>query len=377
MLRRKYVQTLVALILMCGGAFHAAADSITGKISDGSGASISNAEIIAREVQSSNSVSVLSATDGSYQLDSLPAGTYTIHVRKPGFAELVREGVATAGNGPDVRLNLQLRSAAEQSNSQTAEELNPNVFVVKLDTNGLTRELEKRGPEVAYIREFRVDDNYFGAEYSSPLRSVRPVRPSTVVSGFHASIYEFHQNNHFNARPFFAVGSLQPARFNQFGAAATLPVIHDKLSVDAAWSSTRDSGMVNGNVQVPLASERTPRSTNPAVNAVIGRLLQAFPTALPNQPSVAARQLNTNAFRDVSSTALSTRVDYRLNDANRIAVEQRFLDSTEKPFEMVVGQNPQTLLRPQSVHVTEQHTFSPSTVGAWPSTSIGCSFRST
>ena len=95
---------------------------------------------------------------------------------------------------------------------------------------------------------------------------------------------------------------------------------------------------------------------------MIARLLDAYPKELPNLPHVTPRQLNTNGLRDVSSTAFSTRLDYRPGPADQFVLEQRFLDSTEDPFELVAGQNPVTLQRPQSVHLTQVHTFSPSAV---------------
>ena len=100
---------------------------------------------------------------------------------------------------------------------------------------------------------------------------------------------------------------------------------------------------------------------------MIAALLGGYPAEEPNlcpdiSSSRACRDLNTNAIRDVRSSAFSNRMDYRPRENHQIVFEQRFLDYTQKPFEMVAGQNPVTFLRPQSFHLTHLHTFSPRTV---------------
>jgi len=60
-------------------------------------------------------------------------------------------------------------------------------------------------------------------------------------------------------------------------------------------SQQKIRGSVNGNVLVPMPSERTPTATNPAVVALIDRWLAAYPTELPNRTDVYPRALNTNS----------------------------------------------------------------------------------
>ncbi|MCH8267329.1 MAG: TonB-dependent receptor [Acidobacteria bacterium] len=363
MKRKKYLLSFalfVAALLVPN--FPVVAATLSGTISDTEGATVAGAQIIVRQPGTDFSEMVLTEEDGSYFLESLPPGVYTVTVRKPGYADLVQERVAAGNPGETVRLDLQLRPSQEQTTVRATEELNPNIFIVKLDTNEINRNLDKRGANIQFLREFRSQENNYGAMYGQPLRRTPLLRPHSPLRNFHGSLYNSHQNSALNARSFFTVGSLRPSRRNQYGGTVGGPISEDKLSFDFAWSQTRDSGFVNGNVQAPLENERTPRSSDPQVNAVIARLLEGFPEELPNLPNISARQLNTNALRDIRRTAVSTRLDYRLGESDQIALEQRFLDATEVPFEIVAGQNPDTFLRPQSFHLTNTHTFSPNTL---------------
>jgi len=338
------------------------AANIAGKVSSLEGAAVSGAEITAQQQSSAFSTTTTTAQDGSYALPSLPAGVYTIVIKKQGFTDLTQENVALASGNQTVEMEFRLRPAEQQTVVRGVEELNPNLFYVKLDTNEILRDLTRRGADPQFLREFRSQENYFGAQYGQPLRDLEFAAPRPFLRGLHGSLYEQHQNSALNARSFFTVGKLLPWRRNEYGGAVGGPLVSDRLVFDLAASQTRDSGYINGNVQVPLANERTPLASDPTTRALIARLLDGFPDELPNLPYVSLRQLNTNAVRDIRSSAFSTYLGYRPNATDQIVFEQRFLDSTEEPFEFVAGENPVTFLRPQSVHLTYTRAVSPQTL---------------
>ncbi len=363
MKRRQY---LLRTLLVVGAVFVSVLTvrgaSITGRITDTEGAPVPGAQINVREDQSDFSRAAVTQEDGSYFFDSLPPGVYAVTVRKSGFNPLVQKKVTVGDGDGAVQLNLRVGSNRRQTGMSGAEELNPNVFVVKLDANAIVRQLYNRGANPQFPREFRSQENSYGALYGYPLRKVELVRPRTLLPAFHGSLYGFHQNSALNARSFFTVGKLRPARRNEYGGTIGGPLSRDKASIYFAGSQVRDSGYVNGNVQVPLLEERAPRSPDPRVNALIARMLEGYPKELPNLPHLSPRHLNTNAVRDIRSTAFSTRLDYRPRAMDQLAFEQRFFDSTEQPFELVAGQNPVTFLRPQSYHLTYIYTHSPQTL---------------
>jgi hypothetical protein len=96
------------------------AASISGVVSDAEGAALAGAQITARQAETAVALSSISREDGSYLLDPVPAGVYTITIQRAGFAELTQENVRAGENGDVVRLNFQLRPAHQRSNPRTA-----------------------------------------------------------------------------------------------------------------------------------------------------------------------------------------------------------------------------------------------------------------
>ncbi len=355
-------RTTMFLMLMLLSATESSAVNITGKVSNLDGTGVSGAAVTVRQQNSGFETTIVTDDDGGYALPSLSPGLYTILIRKVGFADLTQENIALADGDETVPMDFSLQPAEQQTIVRGVEELNPNLFYVKLDTNEILRNLRRRGVDAQFLREFRSQENYFGAQYGHALRELEFATPRPFLQGFHGTVYNQHQNSALNARSFFTVGELLPWRRNDYGGAVGGPLISERLVFDFAASQTRDSGLINGNVQVPLADERTPLASDPATRELIARLLTGFPEEFPNLPHVSLRQLNTNAVRDIRSSAFSTHLRYRANATSQLVFEQRFLDSTEKPFEFVAGQNPVTFLRPQSVHLTYVHAVSPQTL---------------
>ena len=159
--RRQY---FLRTLLVVGAAFvsvlSAHGASITGRITDTEGTPVPGAQINVREDHSDFSKAAVTQEDGSYFFDSLPPGVYAVTVRKSGFNPLVQENLTVGDGDGAVQLNLRLRSNRRQTVMSGAEELNPNVFVVKLDANAIVRQLYNRGSNPQLPREFRSQDNY-------------------------------------------------------------------------------------------------------------------------------------------------------------------------------------------------------------------------
>src|SRR5205809_5952829 len=67
--------------------------TLTGTVSDPSGAVIPGASIEARNVQTGAVYQAGSSETGNYTLAQLPAGTYEVSVNLPGFRKFVRAGI--------------------------------------------------------------------------------------------------------------------------------------------------------------------------------------------------------------------------------------------------------------------------------------------
>jgi len=96
----------------CLFTFQSASASVTGSISgivtDESGAVIAQAEITARGLETGIERSVHTDEKGFYSFLALPVGTYTVSVRKTGFKEFHQTGIAISANSA-VRVDARLQ----------------------------------------------------------------------------------------------------------------------------------------------------------------------------------------------------------------------------------------------------------------------------
>jgi len=147
--------------------------------------------------------------------------------------------------------------------------------------------------------------------------------PSEQLLRFHGSLFATHSNSVFNARSFFTVGGLPPARENSYGFAFGRRVWKGAaITVDG--SQNRIRGNVNGNILAPLPSERTPTATDPAVRSFIQRVLDAYPNAAPNRPDINGRMLNTNAPQRINDDAFSVRLDQSASARDTVTMRHAF-----------------------------------------------------
>lgn len=137
-------------VLMCfvalAGAVMAMAQenraTISGIISDPSGAAIVGATVTARNTNTNLVLTATAGADGIYTLPTLPAGPYELVVEAQGFRKLTRGGV-TVASGDKAQLDLQLEvGALTESVTVTAEltgiESNQTVTGQLIDTKKVT-----------------------------------------------------------------------------------------------------------------------------------------------------------------------------------------------------------------------------------------------
>ena len=218
-------------------------------------------------------------------------------------------------------------------------ERNENVPVTPVDFN-LQKDRDTRIGPTATINQFQPDIGYFASEYGFP-PSIGVHVPAREWRGVHGRLYESHSNSVFGARAFFQVGGLMPAHDNRYGFAAEAPLWRGSdFSLETNQQKTR--GMVNGNVLVPLPSERTPLATDPALRDYVARLLASYPDQIPNRTDIDPRMLNTNSPQRVDGLAWTTRFDQRIGDRDRLTFHYRYIGQQVTAFQLVAGQNPDT-----------------------------------
>jgi hypothetical protein len=98
---------LIAYAQVVGG-------TISGTITDSTGAAIANAQVRVHNDETGNERRLLSGADGRYAAPSVPVGTYTVTVKFDGFSDQTRTGIGlSVGQSQNVNLSLLLSGVAE------------------------------------------------------------------------------------------------------------------------------------------------------------------------------------------------------------------------------------------------------------------------
>lgn len=269
------------------------AGSISGVITDQKQGVIPKATVTARNVETNVSRTVQTDSQGRYGFESLPVGPYELTVEGSGFQKYVQSGIMLALNQRavvdvtmtpgSVQATVNVVENASLLNTTSAEvgvrfdskrlsELplgtTRDVFSVALSAPGISqlgsgqagfaagvnfssnggrvrsnnfmidgqdsndpsvtgRQQPLNNPDL--IQEVRLITNQFAPEYGRAAGSVVNVVTKSGTNTFHGSLFEFHNDNHLNARSNLdkAAGRIQaPFRLeNQFGGTVGGPVI--------------------------------------------------------------------------------------------------------------------------------------------------------
>lgn len=294
------------------------------------------------------------------QVPAPPSGPAQDHTARqeqaPPDSKTTDTAPATESQTKRIELNLLGKTNAAAGESRRNENIHFNL----VDNNAL-KELNVRLGTTATILEFHPERGYFGAEYGNAPSAVLHVAPlKAALGGWHGSAYELLQNSIFSARSFFQVGGVKPAHDNDFGFSLG-GALWRGAHLTLLGSQQKSRGSVNGNVLVPLASERTPLATDPAVRAVLVRWLAAYPAELPNRTDIDPRALNTNSEQRIDSNNATLRLDQSVGAKDRFAATYSFTSQFVRAFELVAGQNPNTDTRSHIARITWEREFNPTT----------------
>jgi hypothetical protein len=133
--------SIAALLLSCLCVPFSAAQvsaSLSGLITDPSGAAVSGASITAKNLDTGTSRTVPTNQSGRYRFFALPVGPYEVRVTKQGFAEGIRSGIRlVVGQDATVDLGLHVGQVSEQV--KVTEDV-PVVNLTTQDISGLVGE---------------------------------------------------------------------------------------------------------------------------------------------------------------------------------------------------------------------------------------------
>jgi hypothetical protein len=258
------------------------------------------------------------------------------------------------------RTQLNLLGQTDTSSGESRR--NENIQFNLIDNNAL-KELNTRLGVTATFVVFEPNRNYFGAEYGTPPSTPHPLI-AALRDAWHGQVNYTHQNSILTARAFFQVGAVQPARENDYGFSVGGPIApRTSLAIEGNQKKLR--GQVNGNVLVPLASERTPLATDPAIHAYVQQILNLYPAIEPNRTDIDPRMLNTNSPQNINNDSLNGRLDHQLSKKDTLTARHAFLTQNVKAFQLVRGQNPDTTTLSNTSNLTWNRAWSATTVSSF------------
>jgi hypothetical protein len=303
----------LALLLLCLEIFphvlHAQGSqgTITGRVTDPSGAPVRGATVSATDMATAQEKHVLSNEDGYYSFQALKPSTYTVKVTMSGFKVMVTSGLAlevnqtltddlslvigsvdtsvevqatapliqreTSSTGQVINsqqivemplngrnflnLSLLVPGASENPGSQSIFSINGargNETSILLD--GIDARLFQNGrpaitPSVDAVQEFKIQQNANSAAYGDGLAIIN----AAIRSGsnqFHGDVWEFIRNNVLDAKPYFS-STVPILRRNQFGFAIGGPIWrnHTFFFANYEGSRVRTSGTLFALIPTP------------------------------------------------------------------------------------------------------------------------------
>ena len=131
-------------------------------------------------------------------------------------------------------------------------------------------------PSIETVREFKVDNSTFSAEYGQNSGGIVNIATRSGQNEFHGAIFEYFRNDALDARNYFNLTSAKPPPFkrNQFGGHAGGPIIKDKAFFVFSYEGLRQRQKLDLNSLV-LSDAQRAAATDP----VIVKLIQLIPRA--------------------------------------------------------------------------------------------------
>ena len=263
------LQFFLILSLALTAVAQTASGGLQGKVTDPSGAVVQGATVIAT-APGGKKTTALSNAQGHYELKNLAPGNYTVTVTAKGFTLDTEPSVAVAGGAAqdfDIALRIEVEKEQVQVESggntvDTSAESNASALIIKGkdlealsdDPDELQSELEALAgpsagpnggqiyidgftggqlPPKASIREIRVNQNPFSAEYDKLGYGRVEIFTKPGLDQYHGQIFAMGNDNAFNATNPFATrngATIPPYHSEQFSGNISGPIISKKAS---------------------------------------------------------------------------------------------------------------------------------------------------
>ena len=364
---------VLAITSLCVNAQNSNSGEIKGLVTDTTGAVISGATVVLQNVDTGNTSTTQSNGAGIYDVPSLSTGRYRITFSKAGFRDEVRQGVTLQVATIAVNATLQVGQAVQQvvvtadapllQTEDSAQHLDFDAKAVQdapivggVWYNELTNELPGvnggggqnasgqgigvngtegysgtfliEGAIAQEPRDANASDNYpppdaisevnvqtsnFGAQYGNGVAAFN-VLVKSGTNQFHGSLFEFNQNNDYNARSYFDRKPLvvAPLHWNEFGGSIGGPILKNKLFFFFTYQDNPNTSSAVYTTTVPTSGQ------NGTVNMEGG----CFPVAVKD-PSTGQNYTNN---------CISGGMDPVAQNIQKLFPAPNFLQSGSNPY---------------------------------------------
>jgi hypothetical protein len=326
----------IILSLSCGCFAQVDRSSLNGTVRDISGRVIPGAAVRATETDTGLERATVTTGTGTYAIENLPIGQYTVVFSKPGFQEIRYENVqqdlgqartlnpslAPSSRNDQItvaasRVELDQTGAAigaaveDQAignlplngrNWSTLTALVPGAidqggstersirFVGRgrddmyitfdgVDATGIANQAQKAFVRLAVpteaIAEFRVDTAQYSAEFGDAAGAQIAATSAAGTNAWHGSLFEYLRNSFFDARsPFDQTQGPLPFRLNQFGGSVSGALVKNKTFFFATYEGFRQ---IQDQTLIGFVPSAAYRVGVLAASPVLATIVNAYP----------------------------------------------------------------------------------------------------
>ena len=393
--------------------------AISGTITDPSNAFVAGAAAELRAPDTGLRRQTTTNESGIYEFSSLPVGSYTVTITKPGFKPyVIRQIDLLFGQTRTIDARLEVGATADtvevtatvDALNRTSAELGgvveaPQIREIPLDgrnwatlmtlapgavntgdgaqrsirfnghslddsnftfdgidTSGVQEQTQKADTRLNVslesIAEFRVSSANYTAEAGAAGGAQINVVSKSGTNSYHGTLFEYLRNNALDSRSPFDPSDIPPFRLNQFGAQFGGPVIKDKAFFFADYEGLRQSLT---NTVIGFVPSAAFRSQVIAASPVLRPLMDAYPVGQTPVDSN-TDQLTVEAKNTVREDAGMFRFDYRFSDKSTAYVRYNIDNAYIGNPQDAIGARNVIPHVPQNLVLQFQHIVSPTTI---------------
>jgi hypothetical protein len=312
--------------------------TLVGTVTDDAGARVPGAAVKAIQLETGVERETKTSSQGTYALDGLPVGRYTVTFGKPGFAE-VRVEQVDQGVGQTRTLDAPLRVKASAESATVREPLvrldtasavvgasieqaqlrdlplngrnwssltalapgaidngpsdqrtirfaghglDDNDFLFDgVDASGILNQAQKEYVRLAIpldsIAEFQAQSQNFNADIGMTAGGQISVASSSGTNAFHGGLFDYFRSDVLDARSPFDGASADPFLLNQFGANLAGPTIRNQTFFYANYEGLRQR---LGQTQIGLVPSPSFAAQAEAQSPNLASIIAAYPKGI-------------------------------------------------------------------------------------------------